>query len=185
MKQMLKLGLILALYTSIACIALALVNNFTAGAIQRKAQDELTRGLREVFTEAGSFEEVQSNFTASSGVHIDAVYTALKDGRIIGSVVKATGSTYDKATILVGIKTDNTITSIQFLSLTDTPGFGQKAAEPAFKDQFSGKSSSDEFALGADIDVISGATITTKGVTSIVKSAAESGLEAIKNGGAN
>ena len=85
--------------------------------------------------------------------------------------------------MLVGIRSDKTITSIQFLSLTDTPGFGQKALEPAFKDQFNGKSANDEFAIGADVDAISGSTITTKGVITIIKNAVANGLKVIENGG--
>lgn len=185
MKQMIKLGLILALFTSVACVSLALVSNFTSGAIERAAQKELDEGLRTVFADADAFSPAQGTFTAAAGVTIDAVYMAEKGGTVIGSVVQATGSTYDKATILVGITSNKTITSIQFLSLTDTPGFGQKAAEPAFKDQFTGKSADDNFALGDDIDAISGSTITTKGVIAIISSAVESGLAAIHNGGSN
>lgn len=185
MKQMLKLGLILALYTAIACVSLAVVNNLTSGAIEKAAQEELKNGLRSVFTEADNFTRVEGSFTAAAGVTIDAVYTAEKNGAIIGSVVQATGSTYDKATILVGVTTTSTITSIQFLVLTDTPGFGQKAAEPAFKDQFTGKSTNDTFKIGDDIDAITGSTITTKGVIAIVTSAVENAQKAMKNGGTN
>lgn len=183
MKQMLKLGLILALYTSVACVALAFVSNFTSGAIERAAQEELNKGLRAVFEDADNFTLIEGTFSAANGVVIDAVYLAEKGSSIIGTVVKATGNTYDKATMLIGIRSDNTITSVQFLSLTDTPGFGQKALEPAFKDQFNGKSTKDTFAIGADVDAISGSTITTKGVIAIITSAVKSGITALENGG--
>ncbi|HPX26292.1 MAG TPA: FMN-binding protein [Treponemataceae bacterium] len=183
MKQMIKLGLILALYTSIACVSLALVSNLTSGAIKAAAQKELNDGLRKVYPDADNFTLVEGDFTGTDSVQIDAVYKAEKDSSIIGAVVQATGSTYDKATMLVGIRSDKTITSIQFLSLTDTPGFGQKALEPAFKDQFNGKSANDEFAIGADVDAISGSTITTKGVITIIKNAVANGLKVIENGG--
>lgn len=185
MKQMFKLALILAAFTSAACVSLALVNSFTSGAIERAAQKELNKGLQAVFADADNFSTVEGTFTASSGVSIDVVYKAEKDGKVIGSVVQATGNTYDKATILVGISSNNTITSIQFISLTDTPGFGQKAAEPVFKDQFNGKSVNDAFTAGDDIDAISGSTITTKGVIAIITSAVASGLKAMDNGGTN
>lgn len=184
MKQMFKLGLILALYTGVACVALALVNNFTAGAIEKAAQEKLNKGLRLVFSEADEFIQSDAEFISSvEGVTIDAVYLGKKNGKINGAIVKASGSTYDKATMLIGLTTDKKITSISFLSLSDTPGYGQKATEPAFSNQFSGKPCEDDFIIGNDIDAISGATITTKGVINIIKSSIQNGLEAIENGG--
>jgi electron transport complex protein RnfG len=56
-----------------------------------------------------------------------------------------------------------------FMELTDTPGFGQKAKEPAFYSQFTGKSANDPFEVKGDVQVISGATITSRGVASILK----------------
>ncbi len=185
MKQMIKLGLILALYTSIACVSLAIVNNMTADAIKEGAQKELNEGLRTVFSDADTFSLVESSCTTTEGVQINAIYRAEKEGSTIGAVVQATGNTYDKATMLVGVSSDNTITSIHFLSLTDTPGFGQKATEPAFKNQFIGKSTDDAFTIGKDIDAISGSTITTKGVIAIITNAVENALTVIQNGGSN
>ena len=184
MKQMFKLGLILALYTAVACVTLAVVNNFTAGAIERAAQEELQKGLKIVFADADEFIQSDEEFTSDvSGLTIDAVYLAKKNGTINGAVIKASGNTYDKATMLIGLSSDKKISAIHFLSLTDTPGYGQKALEKTFTSQFTGKSSKDSFTIGTDIDAISGATITTKGVVSIIKSAVQNGLKAIENGG--
>ena len=69
------------------------------------------------------------------------------------------------------------VKSISFLSITDTPGFGQKAAEPAFYEQFAGISATSNFVPGTDFDGISGATITTNGVAKIISEAAKIGVE--------
>ena len=45
----------------------------------------------------------------------------------MGVVVEATGPTYDKALILVGVDISYAVTGTTILELTDTPGFGQKA----------------------------------------------------------
>lgn len=172
MKQMLKLGLILMAYTAVACVGLAFVNNATAPAIIANEKAQLNAGLKTVFQSADSFEQLNDFTTgAKNGVTLEALYAAKKGDAVVGYVVKATGATYDKATILAGIDTNGKMTAIQFLALSDTPGFGQKATEPKFSDQFKGKSITDNFEAKADIQAISGATITSKGVSKILKTA--------------
>lgn len=173
MKQMLKLGLILAAYTAVACVCLALVNNVTAPTIAALKQAQLEEGLKVVFPTADSFSSPEG-FSSSviDGIAIEDVYIAKKDDAVVGAIAKATGPTYDKATILIGVNADKKIEAISFLSISDTPGFGQKATEPVFYNQYAGKSISDEFATKKDITPISGATITTNGVSAIVKTAA-------------
>ena len=178
MKQMLKLGLVLAAFAAVACVALAFVNNLTAPAIAKAEAEKANAGMKAVFSEADYFMDADGfTSTVIDGVTIDKVCYAYKNDVKIGVVVQATGSTYDKATILVGINAEKVITGISFLSITDTPGFGQKAAEPAFYEQFAGMSASSNFVPGTDFDGISGATITTNGVAKIISEAAKIGVE--------
>ncbi|NLM01433.1 MAG: FMN-binding protein [Treponema sp.] len=178
MKQMLKLGLILMTYTAIACVGLAFINNLTSPAIAANEQAELNNGLKSVFFSAESFEKVK-DFESKTveGVSLEALYLAKNDGNTVGCVVKASGPTYDKATILAGVDTEGKITSVEFLELTDTPGFGQKAKEPKFADQFKNKSVTDRFETKSDVEIISGATITTVGVVKIIKVATKAAAE--------
>jgi electron transport complex protein RnfG len=170
MKAIIKLGMTLAVYATVACGLLAVVNLGTAPLIAVAKAKETAQALVVVFADADDFTE-DASFPPdiSTSVKVNKLFLAKKGGEVIGSVVQTTGPTYDKATILIGMTLDRTITGIQFTELTDTPGFGQKAAEPAFKDQFDGKSADDEFALGSDVTAITGATITSKGVTQIIK----------------
>ena len=173
MKNMLKLGLSLAIYASVACVCLSLVNMVTAPAIAAAKERELNAGLAVVFADADTFEAAPG-FVAdtATSVKVTNLYLAKKAGQVMGAVVQANGPTYDKAEMLIGVTLDRAITGIQFLSLTDTPGFGQKAAEPEFSNQFAGKSIDDAFSAGDDVAAISGATITTKGVSQLIKYAA-------------
>ena len=173
MKNMLKLGISLAIYASVACVCLSLVNMVTAPAIAAAKERELNAGLAVVFPEADTFEPAPS-FVAdtATSVKVTNLYLAKKGDQVMGAVVQANGPTYDKAEMLIGVTLNRSITGIQFLSLTDTPGFGQKAAEPEFANQFAGKSVDDAFSAGDDVDMIGGATITTKGVSQLIKYAA-------------
>lgn len=182
MKNMVKLGLILAFYAAAACVLLALVNNATAPIIKRQQSAELTAGLAVVFEDADSFEQAADFSPQQSGtVSVDSLYLAKKDGQVVGAVVQASGATYDRATVLLGITLHRQITAVRFLELTDTPGFGQKAGEPSFYNQFSGKSVDDAFEAGADVDMITGATITTRAVANIFKYAAYTAGEYLAN----
>ena len=174
MKNMLKLGLSLAIYASVACVCLSLVNMVTAPAIAAAKERELNAGLAVVFADADTFAPAP-NFVADTATSIEVtnLYLAKKGDQVMGAVVQAKGPTYEKkAEMLIGITLNRYITGIQFLSLSDTPGFGQKAKEPEFADQFAGKSVDDAFSAGDDVTAISGATITTKGVSQFIKYAA-------------
>jgi electron transport complex protein RnfG len=126
--------------------------------------------MKDIFPAADSFEPA-AGFTpdTSTSVKVEQLFLAKKGGTVTGAVVQATGSTYDKATILIGLDLSRTISTIKFTALSDTPGIGQKATEPAFMGQFDGKSADDAFEAGSDVQAISGATITSKGVAQILK----------------
>ncbi|MBR7063581.1 MAG: FMN-binding protein, partial [Treponema sp.] len=95
---------------------------------------------------------------------------------VIGAVAQVTGPTYDKATIILGLDKNQTLTGLRFLALSDSPGFGQKANDPSytgpsgktFYEQFTGKNANDGFVAGETFDAISGATITSKGVATLL-----------------
>jgi len=170
--SMIKLGLILAAYAVASCFCLAIVNNITAPVIAQHQADKVSVILKVVFKDADSFSPV-TDFTNEGGTAtIDALYLAKKGDKVTGAVTQITGATYDKATILVGQDLNGNVTGVQFLELSDSPGFGQKAKDPSYKtsagktfyEQFAGKKASDGFKPGETFEAVSGATITSKGV---------------------
>lgn len=179
MKQMLKLGFTLAAYAVISCLLLAVVNNFTSPVIEQHLAEKTAAGMKQVFPDADSFTQV-TDFTEPEGaVSIDAMYIAEKDGVITGAVTKATGPTYDVSTMLIGQDVNGIITGVRFITIGDSKGYGLKANDPSYKlksgqtflEQFTGKSVTAGFIPGTTFDAISGATITSKGVGSIITTA--------------
>ncbi len=179
--KMLKLGLTLALFASVACLCLAMVNIFTKPYIEAVAHEKATAGMKVVFADATSFEKVELSTTKIGSVTINAMHVAKDADSVIGAVVEATGPTYNEATILVGLDLQNTITGIEFLAITDTPGFGQQATEPEFLNQFNGLKVTGALVANADFDAVSGSTITTNGVTAIINAAFKVGSEWLAN----
>ena len=184
MKEMIKLGLTLAIYAVISCTVLAVVNNFTAPKIAQNQENKVNQAMASFFPGDGyTFESVSDYDAASVGtIKIENMIIAKKDGKAVGGAAQVNGPTYDQATILVGMKADGTITGLQFLKNTDSPGFGLKANDPTFTlsngktffGQFEGKNAKDGFKAGETFDAISGATITSKGVGELLNAGTKS-----------
>ncbi len=175
---MIKLGLVLALYAAVSCTVLAAVNHFTAPQIARNQEEKVNASMRIFFPEEGFSFEAAEDFSpsATQGIKIESVILAKKDGKICGGAVQVSGPTYDSATILTGISADGTVRGLQFLSLTDSPGFGLKANDSSytgkngktFCGQFEGMNADEPFKAGENFEAISGATITSAGAANLL-----------------
>ena len=176
--SMIRLGLILAAYAVISCAILALVNNVTAPQIAKNQERKVSLAMKEFFPDEGLSFETVNDYTSPvvGAITVDEIYVAKKDGAIVGGAAQVTGPTYDQGSILIGMKTDGTVTGLKFLKLTDSPGFGLKANDPTFKlpngktfyGQFEGKNAKEGFEAGKNFDAISGATITSVAVSSLI-----------------
>jgi electron transport complex protein RnfG len=78
--------------------------------------------------------------------------------------------------VMVGIDTSGTLTGVSVMTHSETPGLGARVVEEGFTNQFKGLALSDELKLsanGGNIDAISGATLSSKGVLEAVRKALE------------
>ena len=103
----------------------------------------------------------------------------VKDGQVIGYTIKTSSKGYGGAIeLMVGISKDSKITGVEIGNHSETPGLGSKATEPMFKNQYVDKDVSNSLLVvkgsannDNEISAISGATITSNGVTSGVNAA--------------
>ena len=181
MKNMLKEAAILFAITLIAGCLLGLVYQVTKDPIaqaQEKAKEEASK---EVFADANSFrlrEDITSEdadkVVADAGynVSVDEVSEAVDaSGNVIGYVITVTDHEGYGGDIQfsMGIRNDGTLNGISILSISETAGLGMNA-DSVLKPQFENKkaelfSYTKTGAQSADqIDVISGATITTNAI---------------------
>ena len=104
-------------------------------------------------------------------------YIAQKGGQTVGYAIKTSNMTgYNGLVeVLTGFDNDGKIINTSATVLNETPGLGQKAAEPKFKDQFKGFEPSKKTLKvkkdGGDVDAISAATITSRAYTLAVQQA--------------
>lgn len=197
-KDIIRLGVSLALYAAAACVALAFVYTITAPTIAGLAEVQLKESLKDLFPEADSFEEAKGDIrSADPAVSFGGAWLAKKGAVPLGISIKAEGKSYGGAAImLVGVSRDKKITGARILTLSDTPGLGANAVSPSyfvdkkakltFPGQFVGKPVADPFEVKNDVTAISASTITSKALTLMVKNAGVSGsawLEAYAAGG--
>lgn len=104
----------------------------------------------------------------------------LPGGERAGWVVKSKGQGYaDKIELLLGLGPDvQEIRGVFVLDQKETPGLGNKITFPEWRGQFEGKSTSEFLTVvkgggagAAQIDAITGATISSRAVTTIVNTA--------------
>ena len=95
-------------------------------------------------------------------------------GNIVGYALNVTGKGFGgDVTMALGLSADGAITGISFTELSETAGLGMRADEPAFKEQFNGKSGQLTLVKGdasgeQEVSAITGASVTSGAVISAV-----------------
>jgi electron transport complex protein RnfG len=114
-------------------------------------------------------------------------FEAVKEKNVVGYCIKATGEGYGGyIRMMIGINPDGVIKGVRILEHQETPGLGAKINEvrPGEKDawflrQFVGKSAR-TVEVRKNIDSITGATISSRGVTDAVNKTVTEFLAKIK-----
>lgn len=192
MKAIMKDILTLFAITLVSGLLLGLVYEATKDAIAQAELKAKLAAYKEICPQAENFiedekitaeiEDFNIEFATMGlgNVVVDEVVCAADaDGNVIAYLVTATSSdAYDGALqAMTGVTMDGEVLGVTYLSISETPGLGLKAAEDDFKNQYVGKNVESLIVVkdGADaeneIDAISGATKTSKAVTGCVNSA--------------
>lgn len=184
-KKIIKDALALVAITVVAGVCLSFVHELTEPTIEAAEAEERTASYREVFPEAADFispEEALSGATSIDGVTIgEALFAVDSGGNIIGCVISSTSANgyVGNVTLSVGVDLENTVTGMKVTSMSESPGFGSHCQDEDFQAQFKGVSGEVTYVSGGktqpnEIDMISGATFTTRAVTEAVNGALES-----------
>lgn len=175
MKDILKLGVTLFAICAVAALVLGVTNNITAPVIEERNIQASNEARKIVLSETDEFKELDG---MNSDIVLE-VYEGIKDGQVIGYTIKTSSKGYGGAIeLMVGISKDGKITGVEIGNHSETPGLGSKATEPIFKNQYVDKDVSNSLLVvkgsannDNEISAISGATITSNGVTSGVNAA--------------
>lgn len=177
-KEIAKISLILFLITAISALLLAYVNDITAPLIAANEEKSIQEALRVVMPDADSFEQKEAGADAKAAEEkydskITELYDAKKDGETIGicAIVETKG--YDTGLqSAIGVGADGAVTGVEIIAHQETPGLGAHAEDDEFRSQYTGKSGEISVVKSSagenEINAISGATITSDGVTRAV-----------------
>lgn len=187
LMQGLRLGLSLFLITAVAAFVLALVNAVTADTIARHAEEKRQAAMTSVMPGANVFSEMYNQDTT-----IDRISGAYDGTTFLGYCVEVTPNGFGGTiSLMVGVDANGRVTGTAILDHAETAGLGAKAADPAFLNQYIGKSGSITVNNGSNaVQAITGATITSKAVTRGINTAltavlnydAEGGLDSEEHG---
>ena len=185
-KFILKVAGTLTIISLVVALLLGLVNGVTADKIAAM-NAAATQTALEAVTEAGStYDEITSipqevmDAAKEMGGTLEEMYTVTFDGQPAGYAVKLTASgSQGLIEMVIGVDAEQKITGISVVNHSETSGIGSKVMsnEPLTNgtrvlDQFIGKSAADGvLSVGSNVDAITGATVSTKGVTTGVNAA--------------
>ena len=184
-KYIIKLTVTLFLTCMVVAGILGWVNSITKDKIAAITWEKTVAAMQQVitaddFSDAMELTDDMTAAAAAQGGTLDAVYEAQSGGQVVGYAinVEASGS-QGIISMMVGIDTDGAVTGVSIVTNAETSGIGSKVMgnEPLANgtgvlDQFIGKSAADgTLAVGTNVDAITGATVSSKGVTTGVNTA--------------
>ena len=117
---------------------------------------------------------------ASAGATVTEAYAVEAGGAAAGHALKIVASgSQGSIEMMVGVDADKAVTGVSIVSNSETSGIGSKVMENeptasgvGVLSQFVGKSAADgTLSVGSNVDAISGATVSSKGVTTGVNAA--------------
>ncbi len=176
MKDMMKITLSLVAIFVAAGLIMGVTYKFTSPIKFKAEKREKEEALKEMapsatdpITPSGTWSEHGKKFE---------YYAATTSGRPVAYIASTAGKGYSSfIQMLVSLGTDMKINDVKVLSMNETPGLGDQVLEKNFLEQFKGKSLSQIVLIKGEtkenIQAISGATISSRGVTNGVKDAVQ------------
>lgn len=185
MRELMRMVIVLA----VICACSGLVLSFTNQATRAQRENQLLKFVEGPSIQAVLAEHdydndpIQDRMALAVGTDEDGnpiekyIFPAKKDGRVTAVAYASTGSGYGgEIDVMVGLSMDGKLTGISVMTHSETPGLGALITEPMFTEQFRGlpleagvELSSD----GGDIDAVSGASFSSKGVIAAIQGAME------------
>ena len=178
-KFILKVAGTLTVIALVVAALLGLVNSITADKIAEIDAENTRIAMSAVVPEGSEFTdklEISDDVAAAAaaqGGKLTELYGVKNAGADAGYVMKiAASGSQGTITMMVGVDANKAITGISVVSHSETSGIGTKvmgnepnAAGVPVLDQFMGMSGSGSLVVGKTVTAISGATVSTKGIT--------------------
>lgn len=182
-RYIIKLTVTLFVTCVIVAALLGLVDNVTREKIAAINWENTVAAMKAVvadpdattFSDALENTEAMSAAALAGGGTLDSVYEVQVGGASAGYAIKVVASgSQGNIEMMVGVDSEGAVTGVSIVDNAETAGIGSKVMENqnGVLDQFIGKSAADgTLAVGTNVDAITGATVSSKGVTAGVNAA--------------
>lgn len=185
---LIKLTVTLLITCVVVAAALGGVNAITKDKIAEIEWENTVNAMKNVvadpdnteFSDALENTDAMAEAAKGAGGSLDSVYEVQVGGQSAGYAIKVVASgSQGNIVMMVGLDGEGIVTGVAIVSNAETSGIGSKVMEnenntagvPVL-DQFQGKSAADGvLSVGTNVDAITGATVSTKGVTTGVNTA--------------
>ena len=178
-KFILKVAGTLTVISLIVAALLGLVNNVTADKIAEIDAEKTRVSMSAVVPEGSEFTdklEISQDVidaAAAQGGKLTELYGVKNAGADAGYVMKISASgSQGTIVMMVGVDANKAVTGVSVVSHSETSGIGTKVVgnEPntagvPVLDQFQGMTGAGSLVVGKTVTAISGATVSTKGIT--------------------
>lgn len=173
MKEVLGKVIPLFVVCLLASAGLAFTYSATHERILLEQRREQREAAAKAVPQATDFEELENLAeTRQKFKELDLVFKASKDGELVGYAIQVLPRGFGgPIRLIVGVDVKGKVIGVQVVEHLETPGLGGEIEKDYFKGQFKGKTSQDALKVGEDIEAITGATISSRGVTEGVKTA--------------
>lgn len=176
---------VLAIICVVVTLALSSANLLTHKKIDALAKETQEKAMAKVMP--GEYEEI----TQTIGDEEVTYNIVRKDGNIIGYIFTTSAKGYGgEILVMTAVKTDLTVAAVEILDASgETPGLGQNVTNSDWYAQFSDLKNDIKAVKGGaansannEIDAVTGATISSKAVTSAVNQALDYTSEILAKG---
>ena len=171
MREMLSMIMVLTVLTAVSGGLLAAVKVKTEPQIEEQVlKFQKAPAIEAIFADATN-DPIQERFNVKTeGIELQVFPTTLADGvKAVAFEAKGTGFG-GPIGLMMGVNLDtDEIIAVRVTTHSETPGIGSRAKEDlSFVTQFAGMTMASNFGIknqGGDIDAMSGATVTSVGVS--------------------
>lgn len=177
---MARLGITLMMVCAVAAAGLAATYAVTWPVIQEQQRRKVLEENKELLKLFPGFKgdltekkEILEAARKEFG-ELESVFELTSAGERVGVAIKLASKGYGgPIKVAVGVDAEGKVAGVLVLDASgETSGIGSKVAEAegaSFREQFKGKTAADALQVSKDVDAISGATISSRGVTGGVK----------------
>lgn len=177
MKEMIKMVVVLTALSVIAGGSLAFIQTKTTAAIENNKLKFVKGPAIEAILTGVSNDPIKDRFKLTADGADRTFFVGVKDGKPNAVVFESSGKGFGgDVGIVVGVDLDtDKILGVGVTTHSETPGVGSRAkSDPTFVAQFKGQTLEQPFKVkndGGQVDAITGATITSRAVSSGVTQA--------------